>query len=180
MNWTAWNSLVAKALRNRPSATPSSAFATASATTRPGEPCDGHAKQSEGDGGGRRTSVARRRARTRSRTRAIRSSLASGRDIRRSSVPPVRSRSIAIDVIRNMMINGNMPTSGTAIRSKRGLVRVEDVAKECQQSRRDDENERERPPVAAELLEDAAGCCARDSKRHRASVTSDERFLDAR
>jgi hypothetical protein len=38
MNWTAWNSLVANALRKRPRATPSSAFATASATTRAGEP----------------------------------------------------------------------------------------------------------------------------------------------
>jgi hypothetical protein len=38
----------------------------------------------------------------------------------RSSVPLVRSRSIAIDVIRNMMISGNIPTSGTAIRWNAG------------------------------------------------------------
>ena len=38
MNWTAWNSLVANALRKSPSATPSRAFPTASATTRAGEP----------------------------------------------------------------------------------------------------------------------------------------------
>jgi hypothetical protein len=33
MNCTAWNSVVAKALRKRPSAIPSSAFATAISTT---------------------------------------------------------------------------------------------------------------------------------------------------
>ena len=52
MNWTAWNSLVAKALRKRPSATPSSALPTASATTRAGEPERVDAEQAEGDRGG--------------------------------------------------------------------------------------------------------------------------------
>ncbi len=38
MNCTAWNSLVAKALRKSPSPTPSRALQTASVTTRAGEP----------------------------------------------------------------------------------------------------------------------------------------------
>jgi len=33
MNWTAWNSVSAKALTNRPSVLPSTAFATANTTT---------------------------------------------------------------------------------------------------------------------------------------------------
>ena len=46
---------------------------------------------------------------------ASRSPLAIGSDISRSSVPLVRSRSIAIDVIRNMMMNGNSPHIGAPI-----------------------------------------------------------------
>jgi hypothetical protein len=43
--------------------------------------------------------------------------LAIGIDIRRSSVPVLRSRSIAIEVTRNIRISGKMPTSGAPMRS---------------------------------------------------------------
>ena len=53
--------------------------------------------------------------------------MASGIDISRSSVPDVRSRSIAIEVTRNIETNRKMPTSGAPIRSERLLLSVEDV-----------------------------------------------------
>ena len=56
-------------------------------------------------------------ARTRGRSRASRSSFASGIVISRSSVPVVRSRSIAIDVTRNIEMSGKIPTIGTPTRS---------------------------------------------------------------
>jgi len=40
-----------------------------------------------------------------------------GSDISRSSVPDVRSRSIAIEVTRNIEMNGKSPTSGPPTRS---------------------------------------------------------------
>ncbi len=43
--------------------------------------------------------------------------MASGSDISRSSVPVVRSRSIAIEVIRNIMISGKRPIIGAPMRS---------------------------------------------------------------
>jgi hypothetical protein len=46
------------------------------------------------------------------------SSFDDGRVISRSRVPELRSRSIAIEVIRNMITRGKMPTSGRPIRSK--------------------------------------------------------------
>ena len=45
------------------------------------------------------------------------SSFASGIVIRRSSVPVVRSRSIAIDVTTNIDENGKIPTIGPPMRS---------------------------------------------------------------
>ena len=45
------------------------------------------------------------------------SSFASGSVISRSSVPVVRSRSIAIDVTTNIETNGKIPTSGPPTRS---------------------------------------------------------------
>ena len=47
MNCTAWNSVVANALTNRPSEIPSSAFATASATTIQTGPGDVEPEQPE-------------------------------------------------------------------------------------------------------------------------------------
>ena len=47
-----------------------------------------------------------------------RSSFAIGIAIRRSSVPVVRSRSIVIEVIKNIAMNGKSPSSGTPILSK--------------------------------------------------------------
>ena len=49
MNWTAWNSVRAKALTKRPSDIPSSALPTASATTSGGRAGDVEAEQAEGD-----------------------------------------------------------------------------------------------------------------------------------
>ena len=46
------------------------------------------------------------------RHRLVVDECASGIDISRSSVPVVRSRSIAIDVTRNMIVSGKSPTSG--------------------------------------------------------------------
>ena len=45
------------------------------------------------------------------------SSFASGIVISRSSVPVVRSLSIVIEVTRNIVMNGNSPTSGPPMRS---------------------------------------------------------------
>ena len=50
MNWTAWNSVRAKALTNRPSDMPSSALATASTTDQRGRAGDLEAERAEGDG----------------------------------------------------------------------------------------------------------------------------------
>ena len=51
---------------------------------------------------------------------AIRSMRAIGVVSSRSSVPPVRSRSIAMDVSRNMIRNGKNPSSAGAIRENTG------------------------------------------------------------
>ena len=80
-----------------------------------------------------------------------------GIDISRSSVPLVRSRSIAIEVTRNIDVKGRGRRAGR--RSvERLLLSVEDVAEQGEQERRDDEDERERARVAAELAEDPLGC----------------------
>ena len=116
MNCTAWNSVVAKALRKRPSAIPRSAFATAISTTAQ----TGPAVSSPSNPNATRRRDRRLHGRDGGKGEPVapsRSPFAIGIDISRSSVPLVRSRSIAIEVTRNIEVNGKMPTSGPPTRS---------------------------------------------------------------
>ena len=111
MNWITWNSVRANALASRPIAIPSSALAIASATTAIVEPAASTPSTANA------TIAVAVACTAATRANAIpypssRSSLASGSVISRSSVPVVRSRSIVIDVIRNIMISGKSPTIG--------------------------------------------------------------------
>ena len=120
MNCTAWNSVRANALTSSPSAIPSTALRdrqqrrrarrrAAASSPRSAKPTTQTtaawtaASSAEGDRRSRRAGRA----------------LASGSVISRSSVPVVRSRSIAIEVTRNMTMNGNSPHSGAPIALER-------------------------------------------------------------
>ena len=61
--------------------------------------------------------------------------MASGSDISRSSVPVVRSRSIAIEVTRNIVTNGKIPTSGGADAVEGLRLPVEHVLEQRQRAR---------------------------------------------
>ena len=154
MNCTAWNSLVAKALRKRPSPTPSSAFETASATTRSGDPTvstpSGPNATSEVTRGlGRREQresqpVAAEQVELRERQghqpleRAA-GSLAEHRDRRDEEHHDQRKE--ADERHGDALEGAGRP--------------VEDVTQQHEQRRRHDEHEREGAMVATQLLEDA-------------------------
>ena len=79
----------------------------------------------------------------------------SGIVISRSSVPVVRSRSIVIEVTRNITMNGKSPSSGAPICWNTGRVAVEDVLEQHQQDGRHDEQQRDRARVVAHLAQHA-------------------------
>ena len=106
MNCTAWNSVRANALQNRPSATPSTALAIAIRMTSPTLPLvfrSRRVRHPAGDRGLDRGGETERDA-----VREQQVSLPIGVVSSRSSVPEVRSRSIAMLVIRNMITNGKI------------------------------------------------------------------------
>ncbi len=117
MNCTAWNSVRAKALQSRPSATASTAFSAAIMMTRALLPavCRPKTQYATAEAMPACTAPASPKAMPYPKSRSV---LASGVVSSRSSVPVVRSRSIAMLVTRNMMMNGKKPSITRAIRSK--------------------------------------------------------------
>ncbi|GAB3335898.1 hypothetical protein GCM10027452_09310 [Micromonospora halotolerans] len=117
MNCTAWNSVRAKALQNRPSATASTALIAAIMITSPMLPAvvRPNTQYATAEATVAWTTPARPNAMPYPKSR---SSLASGVVSSRSSVPVVRSRSMAMLVTRNMMMNGKKPSMISATRSK--------------------------------------------------------------
>ena len=121
MNCTAWNSVCAKALTNRPSAVPSTASTTATtpssqtgpSTSRPSSPTLTADRERRLDRGEQR--------RTRGRSRAGSRACPSASSSSRSRVPRERSRSVVTLVTRNITMNGNIASSA-------GPEAVEDVA----------------------------------------------------
>ena len=72
----------------------------------------------------------------------------------RSSVPVVRSRSIVIEVTRNITMKGNSPHSGAPMCWKICGLAVEDVAQQHEQQAGNDEQQSDRARIVADLPED--------------------------
>ena len=155
MNCTAWNSVRANALTKSPRAMPRSAFRDRQRADEPGAVRGVQAQQDEARDADDH-SLPAASAPNASAYPLNRSPLPSGSVMSRSSVPLVRSRSIAIDVTRNMTMKGAGRT-GRAKRLERFRSRVEHVAQQRQQDGRHHEQERERTSVAPDLREHAAG-----------------------
>ena len=98
----------------------------------------------------------------------------------RSSVPLVRSRSIATLVTRNIVTNGNTPRSIRPTRSNVCRLAVEDPVQQRHQHARDDHEQRDRAVVAPELLEHPAGRGQRHADAHAGTASTDphERLLE--
>ena len=79
----------------------------------------------------------------------------SGSVISRSSVPEVRSRSIVIDVTRNIVTNGKSPSSGAPTCWKTGERSGEQLLQERLEQARHADDQDDRARVAPQLREHA-------------------------
>ncbi len=130
MNWMAWNSVWANALRNSPRAIPSSALATATTTANHSGPVMSSPRAATPT----TMTIAVCTHATRAKLPAYpnsRPSRVAGSAISRSRVPERRSRSMAIEATRNIDTSGKTPMSGNPTRwntsgreSKAYLTRV--------------------------------------------------------
>ena len=72
-------------------------------------------------------------------------------------MPEVRSRRVAIEVTRNIVISGKIPRSEAPMESKVVRAAVEDVAEQEQHHAGDEQHQRDGARVVAELAQDAGG-----------------------
>ena len=153
MNCTAWNSVRANAETNRPSAMPEQRVQHREHDDQPGvEPATCRSSRPKRDDATRAPPAARPARRTPGRSRPAGRASRAACVISRSSVPVVRSRSIAIDVTRNIEMSGKMPTqrharcarTSPACPSNTYLISAIEHA-------RHDEQQRDRARVAAQL-----------------------------
>ena len=174
MNCTAWNSVRANALTNRPSAIPSRAFATASTTTRQLAPGDVQAEHAEGD---RRRSAPPARRRPRANAIAVAEQQVELRERHRHQPLERARRALAQHRDRGdeeHVMNGKMPEQRAADALERRRLPVEArSAAAPSSSARHDEQQRDRARVAAQLR-------AAPARRWRRRCAGSRRGLGAR
>ena len=163
---------------NRPIAIPSTALAIASRTTAHTGPTTSRSSSPNATAETTEAWIAAMSANA-SGVAASRSSLANGIVSSRSSVPVVRSRSIAIEVTRNIEISGKMPSNGAADALEDKAV-LEDELSSMTSSARNDEEQRDRPRVVPELEQNAAAPWQawRAGSRAFPSASAQERRLE--